>query len=170
MEVPSLGQEDALEEEMATHSSIFAWRIPWTEEPGGLQSMGLQRVGHDWNDWTQFFILSDEVSLFTPRVRTGPVTCSGTMECNISVPKLNFKRPSCTLGTLLCHVNKLQLASYRITSMWPSCPEHMRGQPANPTECKDLTKLKLTVDISGSQQRPEMLSWVQSLLPTQILR
>ena len=41
------GQEDALEEEMATHSSILAWRIPWTEEPGGLQSMGLQRGGHN---------------------------------------------------------------------------------------------------------------------------
>ena len=45
--VRSLGQEDPLEKEMATHSSILAWRIPWTEEPGGLQSTGLQRVGHD---------------------------------------------------------------------------------------------------------------------------
>ena len=43
----SLGQEDPLEKEMATHSRILAWRIPWTEEPGGLQSMQLQRVGHD---------------------------------------------------------------------------------------------------------------------------
>ena len=46
--VRSLGQEDPLEKEMATHSSILAWRIPWTEEPGGLQSTGSQRVGHDW--------------------------------------------------------------------------------------------------------------------------
>ena len=46
--VRSLGQEDPLEKEMATRSSIFAWRIPWTEEPGGLQSMGSQRVGHDF--------------------------------------------------------------------------------------------------------------------------
>ena len=45
--VRSLGQEDPLEKEMATHSSILAWRIPWTEEPGGLQSTGWQRVGHD---------------------------------------------------------------------------------------------------------------------------
>ena len=44
--VQSLGWEDPLEEGMATHSSILAWRIPWTEEPGGLQSTGLQRVGH----------------------------------------------------------------------------------------------------------------------------
>ena len=46
--VLSLGQEAPLEKEMATHSSILAWRIPWTEEPGRLQSMGLQRVGHNW--------------------------------------------------------------------------------------------------------------------------
>ena len=46
-QVQFLGWEDPLEEEIATHSSILAWRIPWTEEPGGLQSMGLQRVGHD---------------------------------------------------------------------------------------------------------------------------
>ena len=45
--VQSLGQEDPLEKGMATHSSILAWRIAWTEEPGGLQSMGSQRVGHD---------------------------------------------------------------------------------------------------------------------------
>ena len=45
--VRSLGQEDPMEKEMATHSSILAWRIPWTEQPGRLQSMGLQGVGHD---------------------------------------------------------------------------------------------------------------------------
>jgi len=44
----SLGWEDPLEKEMATHSSILAWRIPWTEEPGRLQPTGSQRVGHDW--------------------------------------------------------------------------------------------------------------------------
>ena len=45
--VQSLGQEDDLEEEMATHSSTLAWKIPWVEEPGGLQSMGSLGVGHD---------------------------------------------------------------------------------------------------------------------------
>ena len=45
--VQSLDREDPLEEDMATHSSILAWRIPWTEEPGGLQSRGLQRAAHD---------------------------------------------------------------------------------------------------------------------------
>ena len=47
-QVRSLGQEDPLEQKLATHSNILAWRISWTEEPGGLQPMGLQRVGHDW--------------------------------------------------------------------------------------------------------------------------
>ena len=46
-QVRSLGWEDPLEKEMATHSSTLAWKIPWTEEPGRLQSMGSQRVGHD---------------------------------------------------------------------------------------------------------------------------
>ena len=45
--LPSLDREGPLEEGMATHSSVLAWRIPWSEEPGGLQSMGSQRVGHD---------------------------------------------------------------------------------------------------------------------------
>ena len=47
MQVRSLGQEDPLERKRATRSSILVWEIPWTEEPGGLRSMGLQRVGHD---------------------------------------------------------------------------------------------------------------------------
>ena len=47
MQVHSLVREDTLEKEMATHSSVLAWRIPWTAEPGGLQSMGSQRVRHD---------------------------------------------------------------------------------------------------------------------------
>ena len=46
-QVQSPGWEDPLEKETATHSSTLAWKIPWTEEPGGLQSMGSQRVGHD---------------------------------------------------------------------------------------------------------------------------
>ena len=47
MQLPSLGREGPLEEEMATRSSVLAWRVPWTQEPGGLQTTGSQRVGHD---------------------------------------------------------------------------------------------------------------------------
>ena len=47
LQIRSLGQEDPLEKGMATYSNILAWRIPWTDDPGGLQSMGSQRAGHD---------------------------------------------------------------------------------------------------------------------------
>ena len=50
MWVLSLGWEDPLEEGMATHSSVLAWKIPWSEEPGGIQSIGSQRAGHDWSE------------------------------------------------------------------------------------------------------------------------
>ena len=56
--VQSLGWEDLLEKGMATHSSILAWRIPWTEKPGGLQSLGSQRVGHDSETLEQIEILN----------------------------------------------------------------------------------------------------------------
>ena len=54
--VRSLGQEDPLEKEMAKYSSILAWKIPWTEEPGGLQSMGSQRVGQDGATFSSFWV------------------------------------------------------------------------------------------------------------------
>ena len=54
--VRSVGQEDALEKEMATHSSTLAWKTPWMEESGGLQSMGPQRVGHDCTTFLSFFL------------------------------------------------------------------------------------------------------------------
>ena len=61
--VQSLSWEDPLEKEMATHSSIFARRIPWREEPGRLQSTGLQRVGHDWATSVSFFHVRKEVEV-----------------------------------------------------------------------------------------------------------
>ena len=60
--VRSLDLEDPLEKEMTTHSSILAWRIPWTKEPDGLQFMGSQRVGHDWATFT----FSGEHELLSP--------------------------------------------------------------------------------------------------------
>ena len=63
MWVLSLGQEDPLEEGMATHSSIFAWRIPQTEKPGRLQSMGSQRVWQNWSDLTRMHIMWCRVRL-----------------------------------------------------------------------------------------------------------
>ena len=54
-QVWSLGQEDSLEKAIATHSSTLSWKIPWTEEPGRLQAMGLQRVRHDWVNSLTFY-------------------------------------------------------------------------------------------------------------------
>ena len=65
--VRPLGQEDPLEKGMATHSSILAWRIPWTEDPGGLQSMGLKRDGQDWATNTFTFHLLGKYSHITAK-------------------------------------------------------------------------------------------------------
>ena len=62
-QVWSLGQEDPLEEGMATHSSILAWKIPWTEETGRLQSTGSQRVGYGWTDWARMHTCITEITL-----------------------------------------------------------------------------------------------------------
>ena len=68
-QVQSLGQEDPLGKEMATNSRILAWRIPWTEEPGGLLSMGSQRVGHDWvTNTVTFSLLLCDVHNQAPRI------------------------------------------------------------------------------------------------------
>ena len=61
MQVQSLGWEDTLDEGIATHSSILDWRIPWTEEPGGLQSKASQRVGQDWSDWAHMHVCSGQL-------------------------------------------------------------------------------------------------------------
>ena len=66
MHVQSLGQENPLEEGMVTHSSIPAWRIPWTEEPGKLQSIGLQRVRHDSSDLAHTYRLENQLQKTHP--------------------------------------------------------------------------------------------------------
>ena len=63
MQVWFLGQEDPLKKEMAIHSSILAWTIQWTEEPGGLQSVGLQRVGADCRSLVIFFCNATHIAL-----------------------------------------------------------------------------------------------------------
>ena len=65
----SLGQEDPLEKEMATHSSTLAWKIPWTEECSMLQSMGLKRVGHDWETSLLFTLYTRDAELYWNSIR-----------------------------------------------------------------------------------------------------
>ena len=77
--VQSLGQEDPLEKEMAIHSSILAWKIPWTEEPSELQSMGWQRVRHDRE---RNVCAQTHIDIVTVTVRGGILICSGCRNKN----------------------------------------------------------------------------------------
>ena len=107
--VQSLGQEDPLEEEMATHSSILAWRIPRTEEPGELQSMGSQRVGHSWttNTNSSYYLFTCILSWMFLR---------NTSECKL----LSCVRLFMTLWTVACQAP---------LSMEFSWPGYWRGKP-----------------------------------------
>ena len=71
MWVRSLSREDSLEKGIATHSSILAWRIPWRAEPGGLQSKGSQRAGHDWSDLARTYTLAGR--FFTSELPRKPI-------------------------------------------------------------------------------------------------
>ena len=85
--VRSLGREDPLEKEMATHSSILAWRILWMEEPGRLQSMGSQRVGHDWATSLHFFTSCNGGGAI------GGSHCSCSCNCFSSLDPLLWEQP-----------------------------------------------------------------------------
>ena len=76
--VRSLGQEDPLEKEMATHTSILAWKIPWMEEHGGLQSRGSQRVGHDWATSLHLYIYMTQTKVLMPKVLMLTIAGSNT--------------------------------------------------------------------------------------------
>ena len=94
--VQSLGWEDTLEKGRAAHSSVLAWRIPWTEEPGKLQSMGLQRVGHCWVTFT-FKCCEDEENKITDR----GLNLSNLLEHVFSKCSLHTSRISNTWTILL---------------------------------------------------------------------
>ena len=95
--VHSLGQEDPLEKGMATHSSILAWRIPWIEEPGGLQSLGSQRIKHDWATYTLSTNHSGRSSPPLSSIQTAHllpcvILLSGFYLCGIREPKTTKER------------------------------------------------------------------------------
>ena len=106
----SLSWEDPLEKEMATHSSTLAWRIPWMEEPGRLQSMGLQRVGHDW-------ATSLSLSIYNTYIWTVTVATKLKHTCSYDKPRAYLKADitlptkvhSQTYGFSCCHVQVWEL-------------------------------------------------------------
>ena len=97
--VQSLGQEDSPEEGMATHSSILAWRIPWTEEPGGLWSVGSQRVRHNWSDLThpQIICICITDSLYST------IETNTTLYSNFTPIKINFKKEKIIFHNDICN-------------------------------------------------------------------
>ena len=127
IQVQSLGQEDPLEKGMATHSSIPARRIPWTEEPGGLQSMESHRVGHDWVTNTQAvhslrYLQAVIVALSTVLV-TGAYwffLSSGNSKCLVVKGKSVFKRKG---RTQECTVRAMLVGSM----FWNSVQSNMGG-------------------------------------------
>ena len=96
----SLGWEKSLEESMATHSSILARRIPWTEEPGGLLSIGLHRVGHHWNSWAH--------------THTGSVEILNEWRQDLVLPQI----PNCISPSELSFSTSVQVSSSRFYSPW----------------------------------------------------
>ena len=110
----SLGREDPLEEGMATHSRILAWRIPWTEESSGLQSMGSQRVGHDWSDLarTHAHIHKIKLTILTVfKCASSVVLRIFTLLCN-QAPELSS---SCKIETLHHYTTSFHFPS---PSLW----------------------------------------------------
>ena len=93
--VRSLGQEDPLEKETATHSSILSWEIPWTEEPDGLQSMVLQRVAYDWAGNTSFTMTAYNYFHSTD-VETEARRLNGLLKVTEAVRGSSRARPMCS--------------------------------------------------------------------------
>ena len=126
----SLSWEDPLEKELATHSSILAWKIPWTEEPGGLQSMGSQRVGHDWTTNT-FTFKQGEWAAHAQKTRT-PWWLSGQSfwKAAFGVTAAGYKTFFWLVGgkvTGWCFGNLNQSSTFWFQSVWglPACGQNV---------------------------------------------
>ena len=131
--VRSLGQEDPLEKEMATHSSILAWKIPRTEEPDGLQSVGLQRVGQDWatvtslhewiNIWSNHYITENMKSSIDDRRKMPPTwTPNIILEVAMRTHTLKFPKYIATQGFFFLSfsvwVNHVRCAQIHVPEGW----------------------------------------------------
>ena len=129
--VRSLGQEDPLEKETATHSSILSWEIPWTEEPDGLQSMVLQRVAYDWAGNTSFTMTAYNYFHSTD-VETEARRLNGLLKVTEAVRGSSRARPMCSgeynLGLVLWH-SLPRRSSFR---HWPMSPALAASHPHSP--------------------------------------
>ena len=136
MRVRSPGGEDPLEEGMATHSSVLTWRIPWTEEIGGLQPIVLLRVQHNWRDWTRIHAwcyIEAEVSKVM-KLPSCPLKHSLlNQSCNIKIP--TTLRPAFWTSYVIGHMKRLwNYWREEVTWVISVCVPYMWGKkPANDT-------------------------------------
>ena len=133
MWVRSLGWEDPLEEGMAAHSSILAWKTPWTEEPGGMQSMGPQRVRHDWSDLACFMFQYSVILILLQRfllyehLFLVPYCCKSCHEDLVlestfssvsSVASDSWDLMDCSTPSIPVHHQLLDFAQTHVPSSW----------------------------------------------------
>ena len=132
--VRSLGQEDPLEKETATHSSILAWEIPWTEEPDGLQSTALQRVGYDWagNTFTFTMTMTAYNYFRFTDVETEARRLNGLLKVTQAVRGSSRARPVCSGEYNLGLVLWLSLPRRSSFSHWPMRPALAANHPHSP--------------------------------------
>jgi len=116
--------EDPLEEGMATHSSILVWRIPWTEEPGGLQAMGLQRVRHDWVTNTRISVRTRKSSQDSLLLLWCNCPATHSSLCVYWESRYNFSSVSQTIRCM-CNISRVDLhllSPVQFSSVTQSCP------------------------------------------------
>ena len=149
--VRSLGWEDPLEKETATHSSVLAWRIPWTEEPGGLQSVGSQRVGHDWVTLLYYTILYYKMCSvqFSPSVMGDSLWPHG----------LQHARPPCPSPTPGVHSNARPSSRWCHPYSLAKQSLNLRLVPVSMVQFKRILHLKSEVNLNpGLCYHPQALN------------
>ena len=160
-QVQSLGREDPLEKGMMTYSNIFAWRIPWTEEPGGPQSVGLQRVRYDW-DTTEQIILLLLLRLHSPISRPSPLSGFVGGKWWLKSPNLShhwFPLATSTPNTptptpVLQRLSKIHLTS--INSDWEEVVRNNKDTPFT-------FDVELFQELERNRIYQKMLLWLLSL-------
>ena len=127
--VRSLGRADPLEKEMATHSSILAWRIPWTEKPGGLQSTGSQRVGHDWATELNWVIFDPVLFIFLSHSANQAPNLLSLTEC-LCTHFLSISIDTTQASLILyLHFCDISLVCDPLSGFSPSAPCAMLSHP-----------------------------------------
>ena len=175
----SLSWEDSLEKGMATHSSILAWRIPWTEEPGGLGSMGSRRVGHNWATNTfPFTLLAATLSICFPFNKTLKCTLSVHAVSNPSLPILfGISSNQLFIASVMipCEVHAVNFDSQTSVStadlsLLPKTLSPLGFQGSTRSHCRALSLAAPSVfSANSSSEDPVSQGWVLTTISLLLL-